>query len=519
MSQNTKVLVHEMGKESKIVVKKSEEITEKDFFYTQYEQALKAVNNYCKNVDAESNSTFENLNNIITFIGERGSGKTSCMLTFANILNDGKDKFAKINDRKFYLLPVIDPSFFSKNYNIIGSFIATIYRQFNEHAKSSNNNLEEGKRHDFFSALAKAQKSYGRLSSEMKHEFDDIEKLEQLTCALQLKDDIRDLVKKFLDCIGERHNMIVLSIDDIDLNTKTAVEMLEWIRKYLIQPNIVILFALKLDQMTDLKRLSLIKEYKEILDKNRMSESEIDEMAERYIAKLFPLANRVYMPKAELLPNALYLQKGEGIEKSEILKEVVAQKIFDKTRFMFYNLGNNANLIVPGNLREVLHLLRMLDDMKEIIEEKNNDGTNSEEREDVLRTNQTIFKQYLFDDCLLKNLNSESRELINELIEVSEASMFNATVLRILVRKFDSVLKKYIYERENTKEEQDQDGNIVLLTENTIKYNVRKILEPTNMSYNVSFGDVMWLIGWIEKMERTNEELYFLFILNSATLL
>lgn len=532
MNQTNAVLTHVIGKESKIVVRKSSEVTQSDFFFSQYRHAIKVTEKIVENADASSKETtqFENVNNIIAFIGDRGSGKTSCMLTFANILVEGHDviKFESKNFKTdFYQLPAIDPSFFSEDYNIIGAYIATIYRTYQMLSKSNQNNekIEQGKVHDFYKALADAQRSFGRLSAPDKDRNDDMERLEQLSCSMKLKEDIKVLTDSFLDCAGHSNGTILLCIDDIDLNTNTAVDMVEWIRKYLIQPNIIILFAVKLDQLINLKRLKLFSEYKDLLDKGKISESELDEMSERYMAKLIPLSNRIYMPEMESLPFIRYqirkIDDTHTINNSTTdnmvyntqLRNVIVQKIFEKTRFLFYNSQLKTNMIVPCNLREALHLMRMLNDMEdlpyfEFDKSKEDDekyqvqkAEYESNRERVLRWNQKVFKEYLFEDCLNKNLTSDSRNLINDLLSVTDSTQFNSTILRILKVKFSANFKR-IMEQKPT-------------DDSTEEFELYNILDNTNATFNISMGDTLWILNWLDCMDRSFEESYFIFIVRT----
>lgn len=528
------VLIHEMGKESRIVVRDSGIISESDFFYSQYKQATSIVQNYCNAGDGKRE--FENNNNIVAFIGERGSGKTSCMLTFANLLtNDEKcgcdrrlslEKVEWAGKYSFLKLRVIDPSFFSKSFNIVGSFLANIYDAFIELRKKDRNGFDKNTSavNGFLESLSKTQMSYSALNSDHKNIGDCIEELESLSSTLRLKDDLFELTEKFLNLYGKGgDSKLVVCIDDIDLNTSSAVEMMEWIRKYLIQPNIVILMAIKLDQMTNLKRLNLYSEYGNMVNNQKMDEYEIEEMAERYMSKLIPLANRVYMPDDGYIPLSLYQLKGDDSTKQQVLRDVLVKTLFEKTRFHFYNSHQRSSLLVPRNLREALHLMRMLHDMEplpwkdEITGLENDiktkeDGTEIDElskklneyrekRAKVLSNNQSLFKEYLYYDFMVRNLTSESRKYIEELLSVTDATQYNAEVLNVLRNKFSDVLNIYNDAKTTFTPKADP-----------MDYELWNIFDKTNIAHNISMGDVLWVLDWLDNMERTNEESYFLFM-------
>lgn len=117
--------------------------TEKDFeasiFTEQYVQALDALNNL---VTAQSESSKqsgnrvsqeESPNNIIAFVGERGSGKTSCMSSVAELLtpeklHNIKREYAALKKHQFENIGIIDPSYFDQTHNIVAMVVARLYK-------------------------------------------------------------------------------------------------------------------------------------------------------------------------------------------------------------------------------------------------------------------------------------------------------------------------------------------------------------------------------------------------------
>lgn len=540
MQNQQKTLLHILGRETRIVVKNASEVDDEDFFSSQYKTALQIVASIVDNQkdDDDEYDNIENFNNIITFIGDRGSGKTSCMLTFANLLKNPDeingnfaidDKCKKtLRENQFFVLPAIDPSFFVSAYNIIGAFIANIYNQFRKEASKNchtTGDVDEGVIQSFYGALSKAQRSFGRLYSEKRDDMDDMERLEQLSCSLNLKEDIENLTKTYLcymnRCSNARYSKLVLCIDDIDLNTKTAVEIMEWIRKYLIQPNIIILFAVKLDQMFDLKRMNLYAEYKDLLDKEKISDTEIDEMTEKYITKIFPLAHRVHLPDSNLIFNTVYTSyenkkkyDEKKKEKSEnnsndnapksndekTIRDIVVDEIYDKTRYLFFNYELKTNLIVPDNIRDVLYLMRLLKKLKSIPKRSEcKDALQKRNRKDLLEKNQRIFKKYFFNNWINKKLGFEFRENINEILKCPDAVQFNARVLSMMKKISNPILKqdelKKIYESNNE----------------PIFKEALQVTQDRNNTYNISMGDAMWIVNWLYNMARSQEETNFLF--------
>lgn len=63
-------------------------------FVNQYRYALGQIDHYLSALEQENDVRFsvDNTNNIFAFLGERGSGKTSCMMSLAKHLTDNKQR-------------------------------------------------------------------------------------------------------------------------------------------------------------------------------------------------------------------------------------------------------------------------------------------------------------------------------------------------------------------------------------------------------------------------------------------
>ena len=153
MYDHSFILGEETRPKIEIFTQEDSDITVKNsIFYKQYRQILSAIAEHlllCKEGEKQDAiySSWEFPNNIFVFAGERGSGKTSCMLKV--VLDDlfeiedsvkkNQDK-AKIKEKEidiykdilketsFYRCEVIDPLFFDSNHNILELFIGTLFR-------------------------------------------------------------------------------------------------------------------------------------------------------------------------------------------------------------------------------------------------------------------------------------------------------------------------------------------------------------------------------------------------------
>ena len=111
---------------------------------------------------------------------------------------------------------------------------------------------------------------------------------------------------------------LLIAIDDLDLCNQAAYKLAEQIRKYLIIPHVVIVMAVKNDQLQLAIQEKNINEYKELIRYTKKTDNmgirneldnEIKNMAERYVAKLIPIARRIYMPKMQIFSDLKIVYK------------------------------------------------------------------------------------------------------------------------------------------------------------------------------------------------------------------
>ena len=478
MSQH---LYFNIGQESRPVIEKlTEQNVKKSLFFEQYKNAFDSLSSYLKVLKTKDEEENEPLNNIFAFIGERGAGKTSCMLSVANELtnkseNSILDNYQEVKKLTFHKLSMIDPSFFDEKHGIIAEILASLYNEYRITEKS-NNSFEKT---EILGKFADLQKDFNcLLASDAEKPYDDLEQLVSLSAAVNLRANFGELVTMFMKYIGKPDGKLIIMIDDIDLHTNQATIMVEQIRKYLVQPNVVILLAIKLDQLAMLKRQQYTIEYKVLLEKGKVSEEVIDEMVERYLTKLIPFDQRIFMPKAqEFLGWELTIKSIQGeTEDFSSVRMAIPELIFRKTRYLFYNTALKTSYIVPRNLRELRSLLKLLVGMP-----KSNTANNKEQ-----------FKKYFFENWVLNNLNTEQTNCIYDLLKVTDAFLFNAAALRI-------IKKQFFLERD-------------MVLDNS---EISNILNENNVVYNISLGDAMAIISYLEKQDQPVEKLHFLFMIRS----
>jgi len=491
-----------------------------DKTFLSIEQYLSSVG-YEKGVEKDDSNAVDkkerivktdNPNNIIAFLGERGSGKTSCMLSVAQMLQDksnnnkiqiknGDNAFASLNATRFVHVETIEPSFIDDKANVLELVIAKLFKTFKEKVEKDTQNINANLKHELIKHFQNVQEDL-QYCKNGNSELDTIDSLQKLSSNADLKQHLQELVDTYLKFVTNDSNenkILLLAIDDIDLNTQYAYAMVEQIRKYLILPNLLILVSLKLDQLEQVLRNEFIKQFEKSLNypkENNPLVSDIQQMAERYIQKLIPLDHRIFMPDMEAAmdkPYVVYRTKEEALgnytndcenyknDGSKVLKHQILASIFEKTRFLFYNTKGKASYIIPRNLREFCNLASMLYNLP--------DNNNSEEDPTGNCYNKTIFKKYFYGTWCENNLSVEKNVLFKEIISVQDAVDINITVLKVL---------KMLLSEEILKELQSADE---------YKY----ILSEKNYKWNISLGDVMAILNYYESHSVSLDDLKFVF--------
>lgn len=448
----------------------------------QYLLALKEIDEYVGATNLTSydysNRNLQSMeleNNIFAFVGDRGTGKTSAMLNVAQILTNA-DKLSSfqelinIRNHKFYCSKIIDPAFFDAEHNILSLFIARLFREFQEQHKESKNEEQRAKLMHLFTNVQRHLNCVMQVNKLRKE--DDLDQLVDLSASVVLKDELCQLVDSFLLYMTEQKNatMVVL-VDDIDMDPKYGSIMAEQLRKYFIQPNIIVLVALKIEQMEAIKRQDYSREYDSLLTRHTLTQNEIECMVGRYLAKFIPQKHRIYMPdSADYLRLPLdVIDNDDEVRNFDSVQEAVLELIYQKTSYLFYNTQHHASYLVPNNLRDLRQLLKFLITMQT---PTTRDGSQWE-------FNRSIFKKYLFETWTVENISAELRPNIVELVSADNVFYLNVTTIRIL---------NEIY--------QDKKDNYPAFYPDMSE--IESVLDDKNSPYNISIGDILGVIGFLE---------------------
>ena len=501
---NGRVLYITPGRVNSPVIEdiKDGEFMDTSIFGTQYKQMLSCLDTYVKYHndvnDKKDSYSVDSPNNVFTFVGERGSGKTSCMSSVSKLLTTGGihklTNYKALSAAEFASIDIIDPSYFDKSHNIVAIMVAKLYKKFLEYDKSTDSNVcDRDYRNELIDAFAHAQRSLRCLldDTNIQDEYasDDIENLSELSVAIDLKTDIHTLVLAFLNFVKKPKGYLVLSIDDIDLNVSEADTMAEQIRKYLVNPNIIILLAAKLDQLATVKNLHYAEKYDPLLSENRMDYSTIEEMTSQFLTKFAPHDQRVYMPTNDVYLNSEININGDTWHHDSVM-QVVPEIIFNRTRYLFYNSKQTPSYIIPRNLRKMCQLVSMLWSMDSYHDADQN-------------ANKDAFRNYLFGPWIQDNLSRNDRKMVDRVLDGWKNEQLNRIALDVIKEKYT----KWMEGKNN-----DSKSNI---DKSDIQEEVKALTDDKLREFNLSVGDIMSLIDVLEVVYETHADKCFFFILKS----
>ena len=247
-------------------------IEKENFFFHEYEMAVEYLNHIWDSQTAclqvQDDLFVENPNNVIAFCGERGSGKSSAMLSFINALrqvgkNDDEFDFSNpVRNNNWDSKVIIDPSAFDGVHNIVDIVLAHIFQSFNDAYQEDNQSFDKYDRERLYKLMAKVYKNLSIIKNKEKmvdDEYDEagnIAKLQKLGESTQLKKTLGELINAYLEMIskvkcrqGQKCEKLLIAIDDLDLCNEHAYEIEEQIRKYIILTNVIILMPINIDQL------------------------------------------------------------------------------------------------------------------------------------------------------------------------------------------------------------------------------------------------------------------------------
>lgn len=509
------------------------------FFLEEYKEVIGILNgilNLSSNGNKKTNNGKEDdkkqaeksINNRILFVGQRGTGKTSAMKSFADGLDNAENDGGKV----FTCLPMIDPSNFDNNTNILLTVITMMFSEAkNLMIKKNDDEDVITQREKLLKRFDEVFKSLKAISGNDKPSF-TLEGLNEKSLALKMHVGMHDLVKSYLNfynTVNEtKVSRLVLLIDDIDMTVSHAPEMLEQLRKYLDIENVIILMSANLAQLYNEMREHYSQAFKETLkDRNQALYIDVEDLANKYLLKLFPTSRRVRVEHSvkQLIDANLEINvdlssshivqlsdargtfpdiKGERSIKGK-LQNVILSLIWEKTRLLFIpkDPDNVLHPIIPTNLRELMQFLDMLTSLKEV---KYTDKKLFEDSDDYdnCKENVAKFKKYFLHNWIPSHLSVEEELVFDNIpTDITEINKHLINSINVIGTKHKADLMSRqvgldIIERNADNVFIDRDIYTMVSPNDPKFIKANKISDIFNQPSNYSYGDLLLMIDKYE---------------------
>lgn len=421
MSNKTTLEIN-LNEEYKIKIENGNQF-DQSIFKDVYKAALINIIEIVKQFEKDKDSKYDDFNNIISFIGERGKGKSSSMISFRDALvNKGENehvsffiKEEELKNKLFAEIDIIDPSLF-KGESLFEIILAKMFQKFQTQIKISDNRICQEDRRVIIKHFQEVYENLKIINSDRKdiYKKESIEALSNLATSSNLKQCFKDLVSNYLKNFEKGKNFLIIAIDDFDLNISGAYDMLEDIRQFLIQSNIIILISCKMEQLEDSITNQLCSEYSSysrVLSNERnlkiSNDLEINRYpkvnqvleygnresllytirfsANKYLEKIFPLHRKISLPELLIKDARSIIYIGDNNKIASIRLDEIEQSKNDELRMELHSsnqlfIGNNLSITIseiiykksglfinspalrknsffPDNFRSILNLL------------------------------------------------------------------------------------------------------------------------------------------------------------------
>ncbi len=350
-----------------------------------------------------------------------------------------------------------------------------------------------------FDEVLKNLKSINHLEKKDFLDSDNIELLESFSTSLKLRDNLIKLVESYHDLIFKvsskdiESKFSLLVIDDLDLNTKHSSQLLDQIHKYLIIPNVIILLAVDFYLLLDTESINQYSQFSGLENlKEQVLSNEIKEyynvskkIASLVLKKIVPETNRLVLPsmrtdfyKKEI---GYFKQNGKleylAPDTIDMLESILLRKLDVKIKLSL----DHSYFLLPRNIRELHQMIELLISLDDPFSSN-----------DALEKNVSIFLEVVVYGWLQDELPDEYVALYKRLLN-SNTNYLNKQVIEEIKEL------KIIFLEKDTSLQKDNEG---------LKKEIKLIFNSLNNPRNISFGDVMFVLGKVKNISGICETLW-----------
>lgn len=345
-------------------------------------------NNFCNREIEEYNNPV----NVLSFVGGRGSGKSSVMMSILGALENYNchdkrmlryfERFLDGRDVIFTCLDCIDGELLEKGEDIFKIVLAQIYKKFIDMEGSGNRYYNQDsydyQKREVLKILERIYQVVCEIQAMNKETIlpvssaSYLSSLDSLSSSQKVKKDFQRLIQIFtrtMENAGEKYSKsgkehyIVISIDDIDLNTENGFDMLEKINRYLMVKNVIVMVTVDYSQMQRLAVKHFFNIFPAVDKILTDGEDYANRLAAEYLDKVLPINYRVYISSL----GDRYTDEMTGIKRENTdLKQALLGKIYRRTGIRFDSSGIKKHFYQPGSMRQVTNFYLLLNKLNHI---------------------------------------------------------------------------------------------------------------------------------------------------------
>lgn len=360
--------------------------------------------------------------NIIPFLGKRGSGKTTAMIEFCEILKklDMRDEYywwiehvvlekelqEKLKAKKFCfrVLKRIDVSSLENKEDLFELIMSEIFRLYMEAYKDYSGGAFQDRawNQKILQKFNNILKGYYAIRDSREDEFGDsyITKLNYMTSSFELREQIEELIREIFEKVMKQKDdfFIVIVVDDLDLNIRHGYDMLEQLHKYFSNQYTLITLSADYDQLNQISKCHYIKafsvESSHVIE--NMVKDKCAELAKDYIAKILPVNNRTFLPDITKSVRMINVRSWDG--NLVTIKDYILWKTVQKIQIIYDISGLKKHFIEPKTVRELTKYNYFLDTLLEISYDDWDKSTLSEqEKMDYMERYDQNHERYMND--------------------------------------------------------------------------------------------------------------------------
>lgn len=434
---------------------------ENSFYKNVYKEAYICVEDIIKKIPGHRNdhkrisvALQADFPNIITFVGERGAGKTSVMLSFMEALkdycaDDVNPPFYRFDIKEnilFTCLNCIDGSLMERGEDIFKTILAQMYQKFIDMEKGGD--IHKGADFDFrkrelMRQLEEVYRTVCEIETMEKNQIIAgeayISSLQSFSSSQKVRKEFVKLISNFTELmrynrfggtVQSDEHYVVIAIDDIDLNIQSSFSMLEKIHRYCTVPNVIVLLTLDIQQILSIAT----KHFYEVVPKvNKLliaQEKYVHNLSMDYLEKVLPINYRIYMP---VVSKNVLLEK----EHSNVKKAILG-KLYRRTGICFDSQGLKQHFYVPTSMRELTGFYLMLESMTKLDEDAHLTDAFPPDNKEITEIENVFEKNY---SIILADL--EKRLILEKIHKSEEIEVFKNFVRADIRRAMTSVKEYY----------------------------------------------------------------------------